>query len=113
MATRLNYPLPRVRAKPGATGARRRLPSQVRRLEESLSSCDRGQLANTLHQLKGAGGTFGYMNLSCAAEKIERLLHDQCLLETVAVEVEALIAMVRSVKGFDADETKVLEAEAS
>jgi HPt (histidine-containing phosphotransfer) domain-containing protein len=49
------------------------LPSRIMQLHESLESHRLGEVARFAHQLKGAGGSYGFPQLTSYAERLERL----------------------------------------
>jgi HPt (histidine-containing phosphotransfer) domain-containing protein len=60
-------------------------------------------LRRAVHQLKGAGGGYGYDRVTQLATEVERALEQEDSLESIQVEVNALIALARSVEGYRLD----------
>ncbi len=52
------------------------LPNRVRRLEELLAQGDFEELERVAHQLKGAGGGYGFPQITEAAAVLELALRD-------------------------------------
>jgi HPt (histidine-containing phosphotransfer) domain-containing protein len=52
------------------------LPCRAELLEEQLQSGDLEGLQTTAHQLKGAGGGYGFDPISEVAGRLEQVLHD-------------------------------------
>ena len=59
------------------------------------------ELRHALHQLKGAGGGYGFNSISDLAARAERRIREEAALEAVRTEVNALIELVRTVDGYD------------
>jgi signal transduction histidine kinase/DNA-binding response OmpR family regulator len=78
-----------------------RLPERVSAMEGLLRKNALDDLKHALHQLKGAGGGYGFSAISELAGRAERRIKDEAAVESVRKDVEALIALVRSVEGYD------------
>ena len=78
-----------------------RLPERVKALRTCLEEEDLEKLRQTVHQLKGAAGGYGYPQLTHQAGRAEQKLAAGDSLEAVRGEIESLIALVRSVDGYD------------
>lgn len=78
-----------------------RLPERVKALRTCLEEEDLEKLRQTVHQLKGAAGGYGYRQLTHQAGRAEQKLAAGDSLEAVRGEIESLIALVRSVDGYD------------
>jgi signal transduction histidine kinase/DNA-binding response OmpR family regulator len=79
-----------------------RLPERVTALRTFLDEEDLEKLRQTVHQLKGAAGGYGYPQLTHQAGRAEQKLVEGTPLDTVRAEIESLIALVRTVDGYDA-----------
>jgi signal transduction histidine kinase/DNA-binding NarL/FixJ family response regulator len=77
------------------------LPGHVRAMEASLGEQDLEALAKHVHQLKGAGGMYGFARITEAATEAERRLAAVAPLDAVRQCVEELVRLVRSVEGYD------------
>jgi len=78
-----------------------RLPARVATLEDLLRRQSVEELRHALHQLKGAGGGYGFAPISELAGRAERRIKEEPSIESVRRDVESLIALVRSVEGYD------------
>jgi signal transduction histidine kinase/DNA-binding NarL/FixJ family response regulator len=76
------------------------LPQRMAGLNQLLNEQNFSELRRVVHQLKGAGGGYGYDNITQLATEVERALEQKDPLETIQVDVRALIALVRSVEGY-------------
>ena len=78
-----------------------RLPAAVAEIAD-LAGADRSaDLARAVHKLRGAGGSYGFTDVSTAAARVEdRLLAGESAAD-VAHDVAGLIATVRRVDGYD------------
>ena len=73
------------------------LPYRVARLEAALLDQDRETLASLAHQLKGAGGGYGFPKISVAAAQLESIIRHE---NSEAVMVAAGVAeLVRTCRG--------------
>jgi CheY-like chemotaxis protein/HPt (histidine-containing phosphotransfer) domain-containing protein len=77
------------------------LPGHVREMEATLAAQDLAELVRHVHQLRGAGGMYGYPQLTTAAAEAERRVVAKEPLEAVRQGVEELVRLVRSVEGYD------------
>jgi signal transduction histidine kinase/DNA-binding response OmpR family regulator len=78
-----------------------RLPERVASLLALMQEQDLTGLRQALHQIKGAGGGYGFPLISELAGKAEKRLKDDDAFSDIQIEVEALIAVVRRVQGYD------------
>jgi signal transduction histidine kinase/DNA-binding response OmpR family regulator len=76
------------------------LPERVMNICELLNGEHRMELRRLLHQLKGAGGGFGFDGITQLAAKAERSLKEDETLDTIRTEVNSLIALIRSIDGY-------------
>lgn len=79
------------------------LPKRMAGLKELLNDKKLSELRRAVHQLKGAGGGFGYDRVTQLATEVEHALEKEDSLEMIQVEVNALIALARSVEGYRLD----------
>jgi diguanylate cyclase (GGDEF)-like protein len=77
-----------------------RLPQRVAQLSELLAKNDLDELARAVHQMKGAAGGYGFVPISEAAARAEQSIKSSESIEQISGEVDALIAMIRSVDGY-------------
>jgi two-component system, sensor histidine kinase len=83
-----------------------RLPQRVAALASHLESGDVQQLGRLAHQLKGAAGGFGFTPITDLAKQIEDGLRSGRELEQVQQSINELIALIRSVDGYQPDREK-------
>jgi HPt (histidine-containing phosphotransfer) domain-containing protein len=79
-----------------------RLPSAVvelRRLRDGGAAA--ADLARAAHRLRGAGGSYGFDEVSRAASRVEDPLLAGRPIEAVAAELDGLIAVLRHIDGYD------------
>jgi len=78
------------------------LPAKVSQLAAILERADVETLRRHAHQLKGVGGTFGFMALTDAAEKLELAIAEGRNIDEVAVLGLRLMDLIRTIDGYDA-----------
>jgi signal transduction histidine kinase/CheY-like chemotaxis protein/HPt (histidine-containing phosphotransfer) domain-containing protein len=76
------------------------LPNEVASLKGFLNDQNLADLREAVHQLKGAGGCYGFQSLSDAAELAERNLILNAPVENIKSEIDSLIALIQTVRGF-------------
>jgi signal transduction histidine kinase/CheY-like chemotaxis protein len=76
------------------------LSAEVASLRSLVAGNDLVQLQDTVHQIKGAGGSYGFKCLSDAAAIAEQSLKAGAGLETVKLQVESLVELIQKVRGF-------------
>jgi len=76
------------------------LPHEVASLESLLADQDLAGLRQAVHQLKGAGGSYGFQGLSDAAAVAEQSLILGATIGTVKPQVDSLVELIRRVRGF-------------
>ena len=59
-----------------------------------------------MHQMKGAGGGYGFADITTYAAKAEQAVKEGCPLERISAEVESLVQLVRRVQGYQATNEK-------
>ena len=79
-----------------------RLPERVNTINGLLEKQDLTSLEQAVHQLKGAGGGYGFPTITRIAGTVEEQLRAQADLDDVRAQIESLIAVVRTVQGYDA-----------
>jgi HPt (histidine-containing phosphotransfer) domain-containing protein len=60
------------------------------------------ELRRAVHQMKGAGGGYGFGQITTYAAKAEQKVKDGAPLEAIAGQVEELVQLVRRVRGYEA-----------
>lgn len=78
-----------------------RLPERVKAIRACMEEQDLAKLRQAVHQLKGAAGGYGYPQLTEQAGRAEDKLAVADTLEPVKTEIDSLIALIRSVNGYD------------
>jgi chemotaxis protein histidine kinase CheA len=58
------------------------------------------ELRRVIHQIKGSGGGYGFDEITRFATRADELLQQETLPTTVGREVDLLIALIRSVEGY-------------
>jgi signal transduction histidine kinase/ActR/RegA family two-component response regulator/HPt (histidine-containing phosphotransfer) domain-containing protein len=77
------------------------LPGEVDRLLSLLRQNDLLELRRAAHQMRGAGGGYGYPAISEAAARAERIIDESGPGEQVRSQIESLVRLVRTVAGYD------------
>jgi CheY-like chemotaxis protein/HPt (histidine-containing phosphotransfer) domain-containing protein len=78
------------------------LPAAVGRIASFLGQKDLSKLREEIHQLKGAGGLYGFDALTAEAGRVERRVAELGDIAAVSAEVQSLLDLIRSVEGYDA-----------
>jgi HPt (histidine-containing phosphotransfer) domain-containing protein len=79
------------------------LPDRVTALETCLIEGDLAQLQTLAHQLKGAGGGYGFAQISEAAGTLEQALKDAADASVIKQQTDGLCDTLRSVEVSEAD----------
>lgn len=77
------------------------LPMQATAMVTSLARKDFDTLRRLTHQLVGAGGSYGFPELSRVAASAEKAIVAKAAIESIACEVQSVIAVLRRVSGYD------------
>ncbi|QDT52197.1 Sensory/regulatory protein RpfC [Caulifigura coniformis] len=77
------------------------LPSRMASLTEQLRRDDLPALQRSLHQLKGAGGGYGFQEITTCAAGAELAIKNQDPLPSIHSEIQSLLTLVRSVEGYE------------
>jgi HPt (histidine-containing phosphotransfer) domain-containing protein len=88
-----------------------RLPTQVARLNDLWRAGSLAELRRIVHQMKGAGGGYGFPDVTRLAARAEDAIKAEAPAEAVLREVEALVELVRRVEGYRADRENSCDAE--
>jgi signal transduction histidine kinase/DNA-binding response OmpR family regulator len=83
-----------------------RLPGQIFTIRRLLEENNLDELRRQVHQMKGAGGGYGFNDITTYAAKAEMAVKEGGTLERIASEVETLVQLVRRVQGYDAANEK-------
>lgn len=79
-----------------------RLPERVSAIESLLRKRSLDELRQALHNLKGAGGGYGFSGISDMAGRAEQQIRDDVSLDQIRQQVDDLLHMVRNIDGYDA-----------
>jgi HPt (histidine-containing phosphotransfer) domain-containing protein len=72
------------------------LHQRMEGVQAALEAGDRGRIRALVHQLKGAGGGYGYPGITAAAAEVEAAAVSQTTsLSELAAKVESLVALCR------------------
>ncbi|QDU32112.1 Hpt domain protein [Poriferisphaera corsica] len=75
------------------------LQQHIEKMSVSLHSNNLRDLSHHLHQIKGAGGSFGFQILTDAAERAEQVLEEKSARDSDRVKaVDSLICLCKRVK---------------
>jgi HPt (histidine-containing phosphotransfer) domain-containing protein len=77
------------------------LPEQIASINNSLAQHDRNALSMAVLRLKGSGGSYGFECLSNVVGKAESCLHQRESLDVIKQQVDSLVELVRSIRGYD------------
>jgi len=87
------------------------LPVQVAKLTTLLSQQNLDELRRAIHQLKGAGGGYGFPQITEAAAAAEKRIKAADALDAVTAHVRLLIDLIRRVEGYDNSRETLRAAE--
>jgi len=90
-----------------------RLPARAEKMLELVRERDLGQLRQVVHQLKGAGGGYGFSEITKRATEAERTIKSNATLEAITAEIESLIRLLQRVDGYDINQEAAHVAEAA
>jgi HPt (histidine-containing phosphotransfer) domain-containing protein len=76
------------------------LPLRVRQMRELLAAKNASELRRAVHQLKGAGGGYGYPDITRLAAQTERAIDGAAALDAIAAQVDELIHLMQRVDGY-------------
>jgi PAS domain S-box-containing protein len=76
---------------------------QVGHITEWLEREDLQSLRRAAHQLKGAGGGYGFPQVTELAGRVERSIAETEPMEVIAARVDELVWLIRQVEGYDAE----------
>ena len=78
-----------------------RLPERVDALHSLMREGSLEELRLALHNLKGAGGGYGFAPISELSGRAEQQVRDGAAMDAIRADVDALVALVRTVEGYD------------
>jgi CheY-like chemotaxis protein/HPt (histidine-containing phosphotransfer) domain-containing protein len=77
------------------------LPHRVATVNQLLNEHNFQELQRVMHQIKGSGGGYGFERITQVAAEAERALKEEDPLDAIKADVDSLIALVRSVDGYE------------
>jgi two-component system, sensor histidine kinase len=80
-----------------------RLPECVANLRRQLDRQNLEELRRLTHQMKGAGGGYGFRQITELAARAEKAIKDAGPTNSIVEQVNELIALIRRVQGYDVD----------
>jgi signal transduction histidine kinase/CheY-like chemotaxis protein/HPt (histidine-containing phosphotransfer) domain-containing protein len=95
------------------TGFVERLPERVATMTRLADTGELDELKRTLHQLKGAGAGFGFPAITQLAAKAEQTVATNQALDQIRTEVDALVALIRRVDGYESGREGYVNTEAA
>lgn len=75
------------------------LPDRLAALERAFMGRRMDDLGRSAHQLKGAGGSYGFDEVTKAAAQLEQTVREQAAEEVVRNAVDELSAICRRLRG--------------
>ena len=84
------------------------LPGEVRKMSEFLEQNDMASLRRVVHQLRGAGGGYGFQSITDLATITERSIDASGQLESTTAQINELIELIKLIDGYD--ETKARDS---
>jgi signal transduction histidine kinase/CheY-like chemotaxis protein/HPt (histidine-containing phosphotransfer) domain-containing protein len=76
------------------------LPRHVAKLQSLVRENDLQELRRVVHQIKGAGGGYGFAAITQHAADAEQSIKDGAAISEIAAEVNALTELIRRVEGY-------------
>jgi HPt (histidine-containing phosphotransfer) domain-containing protein len=77
------------------------LPAQIAQIQYLLEEQNLAELRRAVHQLKGAGGGYGFPQITRLALSAEEEVKSGRAVGSIRERVDALVALVRRVRGYD------------
>ena len=71
------------------------LPSRIEAIQQALEQDDVDMLTSLAHQLKGAGGGFGFTPITDAARQLEKAARSGTALDGLREPIDQLVALCR------------------
>jgi CheY-like chemotaxis protein len=79
------------------------LPARVGDMQSQLSQQNLDQVKRTAHQLRGAGGGYGFAEMTELATHVEQAVKDEQSLENITSQVDQLVQYMRRIDGYRID----------
>ncbi len=83
------------------------LPHKVNAMVDLLSRNDLAELQKVVHQLRGAGGGYGFDLITEPASRAEEAIKTTQALEVITAEINSLIEIIRRIDGYDESKASV------
>lgn len=74
------------------------LPARIAELKDLATSNDLESLCRAAHRLRGAGGSYGFSRVSCAAGRLEDACTESLSKSEIATALEAMIELCDRVR---------------
>lgn len=71
------------------------MPERTAKIETEFEASNWDELQRTTHQLKGAAGSYGFMEISPAAAEVEDLLKSSASVDKIKQKVQELLDLCR------------------
>jgi len=85
------------------------LPAQVAQIQDCLARNELDSLRRAAHQIKGAGGGYGFPQLTEPASRLEQSIKESNALEDITSRVSNLIAILRRLEGYSVASETIAE----
>jgi signal transduction histidine kinase/CheY-like chemotaxis protein/HPt (histidine-containing phosphotransfer) domain-containing protein len=76
------------------------LPARTEKLTQLIADRDLDQLRQVVHQLKGAGGGYGFAEITQLAGEAEHTIKAGAAIEQIQAQVDSLVELLKRVEGF-------------
>ena len=77
------------------------LPAQVKTLQELLQAGDLKEVGRPAHQLKGAGGGYGFPKITKLARRCRSFDQQGESFDSICKQIDELVGYVRGIAGYD------------
>jgi signal transduction histidine kinase/DNA-binding NarL/FixJ family response regulator len=77
------------------------LPAQVGKIYDCLARGELDTVRRAAHQIRGAGGGYGFPQLTKPAAQLEQSVNDSQPLDAITAQMNELIAVIRRVEGYE------------
>jgi response regulator RpfG family c-di-GMP phosphodiesterase len=77
------------------------LPTSVSKMTDLLRTQDMEELHRVVHQLKGAGGGYGFDRVTALAATADQAIKAGESIDVICREVDSLIAYIRDISGYE------------
>jgi HPt (histidine-containing phosphotransfer) domain-containing protein len=81
------------------------LPGEVQKMTDFLEHNDMVSLRRVVHQLRGAGGGYGFNPITESAIRTEGSIDSPTSSNSVASEINFLLDLIRRIEGYDQKKT--------